>query len=116
MSLPTINALVTAVAKYVDDAAEDDLIQSSSAEALELNKQHLRNCGLDLTQDEDSRIPDEICLRACTETAADLVYRRTARNGIVGVSSLDVSPIRLRRDPMTDAYALYAPFFNPGIA
>lgn len=116
MSLPTAEELVTALNEYLDNPEEADLVESASSEALALNTQYLINCGLNISEGGDEAIPDPICLRACKETGADLFYRRTARNGIVGISSLDVSPIRLRRDPMTDAYALYAPYFGPGIA
>jgi len=63
-------------------------------------------------------VPEVILARAVLEVAADLYYRKAARNGVVtfgsGVESASV--VRINRDPMTQAYPLLAPYVGLGFA
>jgi hypothetical protein len=59
----------------------------------------------------EATVPEAILDRAYIVTAADLYYRRQAPNGVmnqqfVGVDGIPTTPVRIARDPMSQAYGL----------
>lgn len=118
MGLPTLAALTEKLEQFIDevDGIEGDFVEDAAGEALELVTNHVRNG----TDDEGAPtyydIPDRVAMRACVEVGADLFYRRTARNGLVAVNSLEVSAVRIQRDPMTAAYPILSPFTGKALA
>lgn len=108
MPLPEHAALVVAVATHVDEVEGAPFIEDAAQEALDLVTT--------LVGTRAASIPDGIGRRACIEVAADLFYRRSARNGIVGINSMEVTPVRIQRDPLTPAYPLLVQYLGRGIA
>jgi hypothetical protein len=108
MSLPTLADLKSKLPAHVDQPVADEHTDDAAAEALEL--------ATTLAGSRAEAIPVAIAMRGCLEVAADLYYRRTARNGIVGLNSLEVQPVRINRDPLTAVRPLWAPYLGPGIA
>ena len=47
--------------------------------------------------------------------ASELFHRRSAPNGIAQFASMDGSPIRMGKDPMTAVYPLLLPYVNYGV-
>lgn len=68
------------------------------------------------TRCKGSDVPASVKARAVLEVGADLYNRKKARNGITGLDSADVSPMRIRSDPMKAAQAILAPYLEPGLA
>jgi hypothetical protein len=61
-------------------------------------------------------IPDNVLERAILETGSELYHRRQAPNGISQFASLDGTPIRIARDPMTGAYPILQRYVQLGMA
>lgn len=61
-------------------------------------------------------VPEHVLERARLEVAADLYYRKQARNGVVGLDSIEAQPFRISRDPMASAYPLLRRFIPTGLA
>lgn len=62
-------------------------------------------------------VPVVVRRRAVREVAADLYYRRSARNGVVAFNNHEGGDIiRVNRDPMAPATPLLAPYLAPRIA
>ena len=55
-------------------------------------------------------IPVEIHDQAVYICASELFHRRSAPNGIAQFASMDGSPVRVARDPMTSVYPLLMPY------
>lgn len=64
----------------------------------------------------DDTVPDEIVQQSYRDVGADLYWRRAARNGIVGINSMDSTPMRINRDPLASVEYLLAPFLSAGFA
>lgn len=47
--------------------------------------------------------------------ASELFHRRSAPNGIAQFATMDGSPIRVGKDPMTAVYPLLLPYVNYGV-
>lgn len=65
---------------------------------------------------QSATVPADVQARAVLEVGADLYNRRKARNGIAGLDNVEVSPMRIRSDPMKAAQAILFPFLEPGLA
>ncbi|MFB9775383.1 hypothetical protein [Brevibacterium otitidis] len=65
----------------------------------------------------DYPVPEAVADRARLEVAADLFYRRTARNGITSFDQADgpASTVRINRDPMAAANPILRPYLPPAI-
>ncbi len=61
------------------------------------------------------RVPDSVVARAVLEVGADLYYRKSSRNGVVGLDGVDPQPFRLNRDPMAAAYPLLRRYLVTGL-
>lgn len=63
---------------------------------------------------DQGRVPAEILDRAALEVAADLFYRRKSQNGIAtfGGGDVDLTPLRIARDPMHAARELLRPYLG----
>ena len=55
-------------------------------------------------------VPNEIHRQAIFICASELYHRRSAPNGIAQFASMDGSPIRVGKDPMTAVYPLLLPY------
>lgn len=98
--------MATTLYEYVGGTDKDTaFITQCSAEATELVDERCKG----------STVPTATKARAVLEVGADLFNRRRARNGITGIDSPDVSPMRIRADPMKAAQSILAPFLEPGI-
>lgn len=61
-------------------------------------------------------VPAEVKARAVLEVGAELFHRRQSRNGIAGLDSPEVAPMRIARDPMKAAMPILQPYLGPAIA
>lgn len=99
--------LQTSLSEFVDDKGESPcFVEECEAEAQALVARHIGG----------RKVPEEIQRRAILEVGADLYNRRQARNGVVGFDSVDLTPLRIARDPMKAAYDLLDPYLGPVIA
>lgn len=57
-------------------------------------------------------VPEAIHHQAVLICASELFHRRSAPNGIAQFASMDGSPIRVGKDPMTAVYPLLLPYVN----
>ncbi len=59
-------------------------------------------------------VPAEVRRRAVLEVAADLFYRRKSQNGITvfGGGDVDLTPLRIARDPLHAARELLRPYLG----
>jgi hypothetical protein len=55
-------------------------------------------------------VPHEVHHQAILICSSELFHRRSAPNGIAQFASMDGSPIRVGKDPMTAVYPLLQPF------
>jgi hypothetical protein len=62
-----------------------------------------------------SNIPVAIHDQAVYICASELFHRRSAPNGIAQFASMDGSPVRVARDPMTAVYSLLMPYVGFGV-
>lgn len=60
-------------------------------------------------------VPEQIHDQAVLICASELFHRRSAPNGIAQFASMDGSPIRMGKDPMTAVYPLLLPYVNYGV-
>lgn len=60
-------------------------------------------------------VPHAVHDQAVLICASELYHRRSAPNGIAQFASMDGSPIRVGKDPMTAVYPLLLPFVNYGV-
>ncbi|MGO2139833.1 MAG: hypothetical protein ACTH30_05425 [Leucobacter sp.] len=105
---PAPRTLVERVREYVGavGTADENAVDDATAEATELVKNWIGKAA----------IPDAIRDRAIIEVAADLFYRRMARNGVMEFGGTDLAPFRIARDPMKAAYPLLSQFIPGGFA
>lgn len=119
MGLPADGAaLVDALAAFVEWDPLDTNLTGAAAEAVALVRARVRNGARDTAQADvwEASIPDSIGARACTEVAAELFYRRSARHGLVNLGGEDgMAPARIGRDPMALAWPLLLPFLGMGV-
>jgi hypothetical protein len=64
---------------------------------------------------EIDTVPNEVHRQAILICASELFHRRSAPNGIAQFASLDGSPMRVAKDPMSSVYPLLLPFVNYGV-
>jgi hypothetical protein len=64
---------------------------------------------------EIDTVPNEIHRQAILICSSELFHRRSAPNGIAQFASMDGSPIRMGKDPMTAVYPLLLPYVNYGV-
>ena len=55
-------------------------------------------------------VPEQVHDQAVLIVASELFHRRSAPNGIAQFASMDGSPIRVGKDPMTAVYPLLLPY------
>ncbi len=60
-------------------------------------------------------VPQDIYDQSVLICASELFHRRSAPNGIAQFASMDGSPIRVGKDPMTAVYPLLLPWVNYGV-
>ena len=60
-------------------------------------------------------VPEQVHDQAVLICASELYHRRSAPNGIAQFASMDGSPIRVGKDPMTAVYPLLLPFVSWGV-
>ena len=60
-------------------------------------------------------VPEQIHDQAVLICASELFHRRSAPNGIAQFATMDGSPIRMGKDPMTAVYPLLLPYVNYGV-
>ena len=106
--LPTEAAAQEALAKHLDEPAEDETVQLAASQGLAMVTKHLGVAA--------SAIPDVIGKLAVVEAGAAVYYRRTARNGIASFGNGEVMPMRISKDPMSTVYPILAPYAAPGIS
>ncbi len=64
---------------------------------------------------EVDTVPNEVHNQAILICASELFHRRSAPNGIAQFASLDGSPMRVAKDPMSSVYPLLLPFVTWGV-
>ncbi|AMB58242.1 hypothetical protein [Microterricola viridarii] len=100
----------TDIAWYVDAIGKDaEFASTSQAEATELVSNFMGGAS------NPFGVPAVIVARAVLEVGADLFYRKTTRNGVVGFGDMEAQPFRLNRDPMAAAYPLLRPYLVIGL-
>lgn len=60
-------------------------------------------------------VPVAIADQAVLIASSELFHRRSAPNGIAQFASMDGSPVRVARDPMTAVYPLLLPYVGYGV-
>lgn len=60
-------------------------------------------------------VPEHIHDQAVLICASEIFHRRSAPNGIAQFASMDGSPIRVGKDPMTAVYPLLLPYVGFGV-
>ena len=60
-------------------------------------------------------VPEEVSRQGVLICSSELFHRRSAPNGIAQFASMDGSPIRVGKDPMTAVYPLLLPFVGYGV-
>lgn len=58
----------------------------------------------------DATVPGDLHRIAVFQCASEIYHRRSAPNGIAQFASMDGSPIRVPKDPMTAVYPLLLPY------
>lgn len=64
---------------------------------------------------EVDTVPNEVHNQAILICASELFHRRSAPNGIAQFASMDGSPMRVAKDPMSSVYPLLLPFVSWGV-
>jgi hypothetical protein len=64
---------------------------------------------------EVDTVPNEVHNQAILICSSELFHRRSAPNGIAQFASMDGSPMRVAKDPMSSVYALLLPFVSWGV-
>lgn len=109
MAVPTIEELTQALAEYVDASADDEYVQSCVRDAVAFIEKRVPSdvsytiVDNIVTAATVSPLGDEIYKREAIELGSELYYRRSARNGVVSVNTIDGSPIRISADPFKAA-------------
>lgn len=106
----TPDPLTERAERYVQAVGEDDAaeVASALAEARTLVTGH---CGTARTL-----VPADAFDRAVIEVTAELFYRKNARNGVMDLGGSDLTPFRIRNDPMRAAYPFLNPYLPGGFA
>lgn len=101
-------ALIARVTEYVNALGDADQASVAAAvpEAVELVTHHIGA----------AQVPEVIRERAIVEVAAELFYRKMARNGVMEFGGTDLAPFRIRNDPMKAVYPLLRPYLPWGFA
>jgi hypothetical protein len=60
-------------------------------------------------------VPNDVHEQSILICASELYHRRSAPNGIAQFASMDGSPIRVGKDPMTAVYPLLQPYVGWGV-
>lgn len=60
-------------------------------------------------------VPEAIHWHAVLICASELYHRRSAPNGIAQFASMDGSPVRMGKDPMSAVYPLLQPYVGWGL-
>jgi hypothetical protein len=60
-------------------------------------------------------LPSDLHNIAILVCASEIFHRRSAPNGIAQFATMDGSPIRMGKDPMTAVYPLLLPYVNYGV-
>lgn len=60
-------------------------------------------------------VPEAIHWQAVLICASELYHRRSAPNGIAQFASMDGSPVRMGKDPMSAVYPLLQPYVGWGL-
>lgn len=60
-------------------------------------------------------VPEAIHWHAILICASELYHRRSAPNGIAQFASMDGSPVRMGKDPMSAVYPLLQPYVGWGL-
>lgn len=95
------------VAAHAKAGPESDYVLSCTTEAIDLIKQHIG----------EATVPEAIATRAVIETAAELYWRRNARNGIAQFNSGEgIELMRVGADPMHAARIILRPWLGVPIA
>jgi len=58
----------------------------------------------------DAEVPNDVHRISIFVCASEIYHRRSAPNGIAQFASMDGSPIRVGKDPMTAVYPLLLPY------
>lgn len=107
MPAPALDRLVERLAAHVGATRTTSHLPECLTEADAMVSHHIGK----------NKVPEVIRDRALLETAADLFWRRHARNGIAtfdGGDGLEV--LRIGLDPMASARTILAPYLGVGIA
>lgn len=64
---------------------------------------------------EVDTVPNEVHNQAILICSSELFHRRSAPNGIAQFASMDGSPMRVAKDPMSSVYPLLLPFVSWGV-
>jgi hypothetical protein len=64
---------------------------------------------------EVDTVPSEVHNQAILICSSELFHRRSAPNGIAQFASMDGSPMRVAKDPMSSVYPLLLPFVSWGV-
>lgn len=60
-------------------------------------------------------VPSEVMHQAKLIVASEIYHRRSAPNGIAQFASMDGSPVRVAKDPMSSVYNLLLPYVGYGV-
>lgn len=60
-------------------------------------------------------VPSEVMHQAKLIVASEMFHRRSAPNGIAQFASMDGSPVRVAKDPMSSVYNLLLPYVGYGV-
>jgi hypothetical protein len=98
--------VVADVRSYVGAATTDDpFIEKCIAQAQALIVEYAG----------DTDIPMVVMDSCVTQVASELFHRRQAPSGIAQFSTMDGSPMRVARDPLTSVYALLNRYVQSGV-
>lgn len=64
---------------------------------------------------EVDTVPNEVHNQAILICSSELFHRRSAPQGIAQFASMDGSPMRVAKDPMSSVYPLLLPFVSWGV-
>ena len=63
----------------------------------------------------DATVPADLHKIAVFQCASEIYHRRSAPNGIAQFASMDGSPVRVAKDPMSSVYPLLLPYVGYGV-
>lgn len=94
------------VRRYVNaSSTDDDYILGCVVEAHALVSAYVN----------DTDIPQSVMDNCVRQVASELFHRRQAPSGIAQFSTMDGSPVRVARDPMSSVYALLNRYVSQGV-